>query len=597
VPTSAEPVVTDPSASEPVEGEEPAAAPPAALPPPEPMVPSPADLEARLTAELPPPTDASPILTAPVPVFTLHGYMRMRGELMDTFWLGRRPVPEVITLNPNAGGPDPFTRFRPLERRRVNDGSAQTGIDCVDEDGTDGGTSCDVSTLRFANMRLRLTPQLNLSEDVRIKMTLDVLDNTIAGEPAGTYFGGNTGTDGMTGAEQTFFAGTTVPGEEAGQGDSIKARRAWAEVRNRDLGELRFGRMPMHWGLGMLYNAGDDLDDDRSTDLDRVLATTKLAGFYLTASYDFLSEGFFVNDDPSRPLEQSQLDDVDQFTFSVARRHSPEELTASLERGDLVLNGGFQLNLRNQDAVYVDRTGANEDDFPLQRIEATTYTMDAWGLLRYQGFRAELEAAWTTGGMESFEANASDERRELDISQLGYALELELRLLDDKLAIHLDHGLATGDNDVEGLSSDSDFVRQPIGDDEISTFRFHPSYRVDLILWRNLMGQVTGAYYFKPGISYDFIKNDFGELLGARLDFVWSRASSFVQTWGNDEDLGIELDVSLYFRSEDGPELTDGFHAMAQYGVLFPMRGLGYNHEDTDLEAAQTLRLLLGVVF
>jgi hypothetical protein len=101
----------------------------------------------------------------------------------------------------------------------------------------------------------------------------------------------------------------------------------------------------------------------------------------------------------------------------------------------------------------------------------------------------------------------------------------------------------------------------------------------------------------KPGIGYDFIKNDYGELLGARLDVVWSRATSFVQTWGNNENLGIELDVSLYFRSEDGPDLDDGFFAMAQYGVLFPMQGLGYAYEETSLDAAQTLRLLLGVQF
>jgi hypothetical protein len=41
----------------------------------------------------------------------------------------------------------------------------------------------------------------------------------------------------------------------------------------------------------------------------------------------------------------------------------------------------------------------------------------------------------------------------------------------------------------------------------------------------------------------------------------------------------------------------DGFNAMLQYGVLFPMRGLGYLHEDTDLDTAQTLRLLLAVVY
>lgn len=577
---------------------------------PEPLVPSPGDLEARLTEQLPPPSDASLELTAPVPVLTLHGYMRMRGELMDSFFLGRRAMYDVLgsnmsidglaaTTRERAAGPDPFTRFRPLERRVLNDGTgvAPGDLDCVDEDRAEGGT-CDVSTLRFANLRLRLTPQLNISEDVRVKMTIDALDNTIAGEPAGTYYG-STALDSATNrpireamAEETFFAGTTVPGRDANMGPSIKVRRAWAEVRNRDLGELRFGRMPMHWGLGMLYNAGDELDDDRSTDLDRVLGTTKLAGLYLSASYDFIAEGVGAPD-LSRPIDQSQLDDVDQLTFSVARRHSPEELSSALERGDLVLNGGLQLSIRNQDSQYVGMRGMNES--VLETLEATSYTTDLWGLLRYRSFRAELEAAWVTGGMEDL--GVATRGRELSINQLGYALETELRLLDDKLGIFFDHGLATGDDSVEGLSSDADYITQLDRDDTISTFRFHPSYRVDLIMWRNIMGQVTGAYYFKPGIGYDFLKSDFGELLGARLDFVWSRATSMVQTWGNSENLGVELNLSIYFRSEDGPELDDGFHAMAQYGVLFPMRGLGYNYEDTSLDAAQTLRLVLGVKF
>lgn len=593
---------------------------------PEPLVPSPADLEARLNEELPPPADASPAVTAPVPVFTLHGYMRMRGELMDTFWLGRRAVADAFENSRTsadgknvaadaalAAGPDPFTRFRPLERRTLGDGTdaAPGELDCVDESRAEGGT-CDVSTLRFATMRLRLTPQLNISEDVRVKMTFDVLDGVVAGEPAASYYGTsrNYGADPIRegGAEGTFFAGTTVPGEDAGSLDSIKARRAWAEVRNRDLGELRFGRMPMHWGLGMVYNAGDGIDDDYSTDMDRVLGITKIAGFYLSASYDFLSEGVFspATNSGGMALDSSQLDDVDQLTFSVARKHSDEEMAAALEKGDLVLNGGLQLNIRGQDAVYTgsadDYTGeadADLDESKLERVNASMYTTDFWGLLRYRGFRAELEAAWVSGDME-YRFAGDEASHAADISQLGYALELEQRLLDDKLHIHFDHGLATGDSNVEGLSGDSDFITQygeDDGNDTISTFRFNPSYRVDLIMWRNIMGSVTGAYYLKPGIGYDFIKNDYGELLGARLDIIWSRATSFVQTWGNNENLGVELDVSLYFRSEDGPALDDGFFAMAQYGVLFPMQGLGYAYEDTSLDAAQTLRLMLGVQF
>jgi hypothetical protein len=90
---------------------------------------------------------------------------------------------------------------------------------------------------------------------------------------------------------------------------------------------------------------------------------------------------------------------------------------------------------------------------------------------------------------------------------------------------------------------------------------------------------------------------------GARLDVIYSRAVSPIQTWGNDADLGLEIDVSLYFRTDDGPDLDDGFNAKLQYGVLFPMAGLNLLDADPtmpkpgDLHTAQTLRLLLGVVF
>ena len=46
------------------------------------------------------------------------------------------------------------------------------------------------------------------------------------------------------------------------------------------------------------------------------------------------------------------------------------------------------------------------------------------------------------------------------INQFGYALEAELRLVDDKLGIYFDHGLATGDSDVEGLSTDASTDRR-----------------------------------------------------------------------------------------------------------------------------------------
>jgi uncharacterized protein (TIGR04551 family) len=560
-------------------------------------VPSPAEMENLLTEQLAAAPDSGEGWTAPAPIFTLHGYMRVRGELMDTFWLGRPSLTDAAMTA--RQGPDPFTRFQPIESRRL------PASGCADEDRSDQNT-CDVGTLRFANMRLRLSPELSLSEDVRVKMSFDVFDNVILGEPPVSYYGTAGGANGVN----TVFANGVQPPASGGDlGDSIKARRAWAEVRNRNLGELRFGRMPQSWGLGMYYNAGDGLDDDLTTDLDRVLGITKLAGFYLSASYDFLGEGLFERSD-ERPLEQSQLDDVDQFTFSAALRHTPEELAAAQERGELVFNAGAQFSLRHQDSIYdpsVSMTGGMDNgQASLRSVDATHYTTDVWALLRYRGLRLEGEVAWVTGEMDDLGSDGGS----YDINQIGYAVEAEYRLLDDKLAIYLDHGLASGDSSVDGLSSGSgewpqdtaDFITQQDGDGTVSSFRFHPSYRVDLILWRNIMRQITGAYYFRPGVSYDFVRTAFGQLAGARLDVVWSRATAPLQTWGNDADLGLEIDVSLYFRTEDGPDLDDGFNAMLQYGVLFPMQGLNRVQESADmpvgdLESAQTLRLVLGVVF
>ncbi|MFI5306359.1 MAG: TIGR04551 family protein [Polyangiales bacterium] len=578
-------------------GEKPASPAPAVLPSPGSEVPSPGEMENLLSQQLAGSSQPSRDWTAPAPVLTLHGYMRVRGELMDTFWVGRRPLADYVadaspTISPSfkiGQGPDPFTRFRPLERRTNT-------VDCVSDSRKSDGT-CSVGTLRFANMRLRLAPQLNVSEDVRVKMLFDVFDNLVLGNPPQGFYGSSTDPQGNpNGAQTVLGSGTTTPDGSPQLGSSIKARYAWAEVRNRDLGELRFGRMPQHWGLGMYYNSGSRLDDDRSTDMDRVVGTTKLAGLYLSAAFDFVGGGVLDTGSDDRPIEQSRLVDVHQYTFSVARRNSDEELSSAKDRGDMVVNGGVQFSVREQDSLYGARAvpagGTPVMPMPL-RVNAGTRTTDAWGLLRYRGLRLEGEFAWVNGSMDDVATGKGSYR----INQLGYALESEVRLLGEKLGIYFDHGLATGDSDVEGLSSDSDFITQLNTNRTVSTFRFHPSYRVDLILWRNIMQQVTGAYYFKPGISYDFVKSAFGQLAGARLDFIWSRASSYQQTWGNASNLGIELDASLYFRSEDGPDLDDGFHAMLQYGVLFPMRGLSYLHEHTDLATAQTLRLLLGVVF
>src|SRR5260221_10038592 len=111
-----------------------------------------------------------------------------------------------------------------------------------------------------------------------------------------------------------------------------------------------------------------------------------------------------------------------------------------------------------------------------------------------------------------------------------------------------------------------------------STFRCNAAYRVDMILWHNILTRVKGAYYFKPEVDYDFTRNANGQRIGGGGAVVWSRASQFVQTPGHARDLGVELDFQLYYQAKDGTLNDDlskmgGFYTSAQFGVLFPLAG------------------------
>jgi hypothetical protein len=87
-----------------------------------------------------------------------------------------------------------------------------------------------------------------------------------------------------------------------------------------------------------------------------------------------------------------------------------------------------------------------------------------------------------------------------------------------------------------------------------------------------------------------------------------------MQAPGHARDLGVELDANVYFQSKDGalnddPNKRGGFFTKLEYGVLFPMKGLGYtdseaaainrslNYNAASTSTAQTLRWYMGVFF
>ncbi len=581
------------------------------------------------------------------PILELHGYFRARAELFHNFSLGR--------LDSQGRG----LWLKPLDNPYTPGGEdtavgLQEDLCTADEAGTGSNDNpgelvrCRNKTQAGANIRFRINPELHISDNVRVLSQIDLLDNLILGSTPTTSVNQPSGSGGYEVSGRTgytpfgYYNDTQTPprsGVNSFQ-DSIMVKRAWGEYET-PVGMLSFGRMPDHWGLGMLHNAGDGYDDDYQSTVDRIEFTSGIEslGVYVTAAWDFVNEGptsAHLALPQGQPYDLAQLDDVDQYALIVQRKLDPRLTELKLANGDLVINGGVYLTYRKQ-LLANDDVGACGEGAALGcsreglasgyvRRDAEAWIPDVWLQLLYKKFRFELEAVMVRGSIQNteidrgaFNYTTAPGSEGWKIREWGVASQLEQRLVEDRLRLGFGFGWASGDPDAAqdgaamGLSPGLDGLQNQVGDDTFSTFRFHPNYRVDLILHRNLLTRVQGTYYFRPSVEYDLIRSEAGQRLGGGFAAIWSRASEYVQAPGHARDLGVELNGSLYFQAKDGalndnPDTMGGFYTMLQYGILFPLDGLGYQEleaetvsmqgeRNIDIEPAQILRWYLGVMF
>jgi uncharacterized protein (TIGR04551 family) len=540
----------------------------------------------------------------------LHGYFRVRPELFHKFDLDQPP--------------DAYTSGYWLFPRP--DGTANGAI-------LGGGHS-----IAGTNMRFRLDPTLNISEEVRIKAQLDALDNLVWGStPQYAYIRQDRVDVGILGASQV----PPIAGVNSTQ-SNLAVKRVWGEVAT-PLGLLKFGRMGDQYGLGIVHNDGNCLDCDYGVTVDRFqFVAEPLPGFYLVPTIDFDLEGLVSGrvNTQGQPYDVSNSDDAHTFGIIIARKDTDQKARTRMDAGGTVVNYGLFFQYRSQRYEYKQNgtsTSFSEQDPyvtpspSLSRIPRDAYLFipDIWFKLERKAFRIEFEVAAYLGkahGCLPYNDGTStrcDFNQELTIAQYGGALQTEWRLLEGNLKIQFEVGAASGDSapgfgdkanrkslqtrpgnttagaqwgDYEGAQygqrpcSPSASSSQALCQDrDIRNFRFNQDYRIDLILWREIIGGITDALYLKPGVSYSF--NDSLSVFGS---FIYSKALKPTSTpSGSSTQLGLEIDAGVRYQTDDG------FYAQLAYGVLFPFDGLHYGYISTALGAAvaQTLRAQLGIRF
>jgi uncharacterized protein (TIGR04551 family) len=477
----------------------------------------------------------------------LDGYLRVRGDMYDDLDLG--------------SGTDAAGRYLfPIPLR----GNPKRG------------------TLAGANMRLRLEPTLNVSEQVRVRTQLDLFDD---------YAFGNTGHYDRS---------------------AISVKRAWGEVQT-PVGLLSFGLMPAGWGLGILENPGDGLDADLGTTYYRIQfalppVTTPVGPLTVVPSLDYVSEGAQRFDAlGGAPIDADNADDSRAWGLKLARFDTDDEVRRKLEKGEASLNFGAYYKYMAQVWVFPDWIQDGDLTTAATKLNAYAHVADLWGRWLKGPFRVEVEAAGIFGHVGNANAATGGTSPEILLRQLGLAATFDWAVMPNKLRIGALAGVASGD-DAPGFGNDASTAANPsglygtiqgpqwgtfggAGDRSIRNFRFNPAYRVDVILFRQLLGGVTDAWYVKPTLHWDLMPGiafDGGVEFAAALNGESTPSST--GPGSGKTFLGIEGDAKLTYTS------GDGFEAWVEYGILQPFDALK-TASDVTLERAHALHVGLAAKF
>ncbi len=435
--------------------------------------------------------------------------------------------------------------------------------------------------LTHGDLRLRTDLAFNVPEStVSVHLRVDVLDNLSVGSlPVGP-------------AADTR--------RQRSPGSAFVIKRAWAQVLT-PIGLVAAGRIGSHWGLGMLSNGGDCAGCDTDDAADRVFFATALADHLWTVAFDFTAIGPGVpRSDGVRFLDLDPMDDASTLTFAFMNVRDERALARRTRAGYTTLEYGAFVSYRWQ---MFDWGLPGPADYELSRAQLVGRGYEAVAgdaFVRITGPWGRVAAEGAVLGAHFDEASLVPGvflRDPADSLQWGLALESTFVPVPRVFALGLDLGAASGDpapgfgafpgTRGPGQPGDREGAQLvPPFDMRVDNFRFHPNYRIDRILFRELIGTVTDAFYLRPHADLTFFEHPSGRM---RLELagVFSAALEASSTPGGDALLGVELDPTLSYENDEG------WSVVAEYAALFPLAGL--SSATLDAQPAQLFRLSLWV--
>ncbi len=499
----------------------------------------------------------------------LGGYFRVRSNYLYRCDLG--------TFIPGGSGtsscPPPIAYFH----------DPDTVVETEDGDATKTERPHSLFSM---NTRLRVNPTLNISEDVRIKGRVDVFDNMVLGSTPNFMTRGGWSNPSYPWSFLSMSQNPPMAGINSLYG-ALAIKRLFGEV-STPIGELIFGRMPLHFGLGILYNSGDGIDADYGDNIDGILFATKVFGHYIIPAYSVSYTGpvgrdggrndiGFLPGETGPRYDLDISDNVHTFFLTIAKKDSLADKKAKLNVGQSVFNyallTSYRFQLYDSQAFSVLKENKSGEkvftikDFVPRNAHAAIASI--WAAFYWDSLSIEAEFAGILGRIsDTKDLDWEDGATPAPVWMLqgGAALKARYNLVGNRLKLGFDAGIASGD-------SGSSFGTRPrlspkkfsADDKKITNFTFNPNYTVDLLLFREVIRAIGGAYYLKPSVFYEVTN---------RLTIAGSAMVAFSDvpknTPGQEALLGLEFDVAAAY------ETPDGFYMKGQFGWMVPFSGLNH---------------------
>ena len=183
--------------------------------------------------------------------------------------------------------------------------------------------------------RLRLRPGFRITDKVSVFTQVDALPYVQWGSQPVAVIDPVTGEGLPVVYSEALGPPTTEDGGVTPQ--NLQVTRLWGEVKTQ-VGLLRFGRMPNHWGSGMVFNAGNRPMDEYGDTVDRVQFAGQAGQVFLMGGIENRHEGLAAEKDDYRAVVASVLYETEKAalgTFHTYRWRSTTDTRYAIWIGDI----------------------------------------------------------------------------------------------------------------------------------------------------------------------------------------------------------------------------------------------------------------------